>query len=331
MAHPATEAAPVPTSMAEKAAALEDFLFNEGDEPEEEEQDETEADEFDLDEEADENAEEEADEADEQEAPAIDPPVSLNAEEKAVFAQLPPEAQQAWAASETRRNGQVQEATTRAANAQREAEARAAAADADAKRQYAVQLDQFVAAFEPIAPDPALARQNPQAYIAQEAEYRAMKAQHDDLVQRVKVVQQEADTEAYQAFVQQRDRDLMSIPEIANPETRAEFLDRVMGVATELGYDPGELAQGMQLRDIQALSKVAELKAKADKYDQAMAKRMQKVRSAKNKNLRPNAAPHAQARGEGSDKAWQRVKQTVGNKTANADAFADYLTKSGHL
>lgn len=329
MAHPAAEAAPVPSTMADKAADFENYLF-EGDDEQEEESDADEIDEGDdLD---DEFAEDEVDEeSDEQESPAIDAPVSLNAEEKAVFAQLPAEAQQAWAASETRRNTQVQEATTRAANAQREAEARAAAADAEAKRQYAEQLDRFVKAYEPQMPDPRLAQQNPQAYIAQEAEYRAYKAQYDELIQQVKAVKSEAENEAYQAFVQQRDRELMSIPEIANPETREQYLNTVFDVAKELGYDPSEIAQGLQLRDVKALSKVVELKAKADKYDQAMAKRMQKVRAAKNKNLRPNAAPHAQARGASADKAWQQVKKSGGNKAAQADAFASYLEASGHL
>ena len=209
MAHPATEAASSPVSVEEKAADFENFLFGEDDEQEEVEEPEVdEAEEPELDEEE----EQQEGEDDKPEAPAIEAPVSLNAEEKEVFAQLPTEAQQAWAASETRRNTQVQEATTKASNAQREAESRAAAADAQARRQYATQLDQFVSNFAPQAPDPSLAQQNPQAYIAQEAQYRAQKAQHDDLVQQVRAFGQEADQEAHQTFVQQRDRELMQIP-----------------------------------------------------------------------------------------------------------------------
>lgn len=328
MAHLETEAAeaPAPRSVDDMAADFEQFV---DDDDEELPEDEPEGDEDGAEE--GEDLELEDDEDDEQEAPAIDAPVSLNAEEKAVFSQLPAEAQQAWAASETRRNQQVQEATTKASNAQREAEARAAAADAQAKREYATQLDQFVSHFAPQPPDPRLAEQNPQAYIAQEAQFRAQKAQHDELVQQVRELNQEADTEAQKAFVEQRDRELMAIPEIANPETRDAYISRAMEVATLLGYDPGQLAQGMQASDIKALATVADLKEKADKYDKAMSRQMQKVRSAKGKNLRPNAAPQGKSRAAQTDQAWQRVKKAGGNKAAREDAFAAYLDASGHL
>lgn len=328
MAHPEMEApnAPAPVSVDEKAADFENFLF--GDEEEGEEDIETEAEE--VDELDDLEEEDQEDEADEPEVPAIEAPVSLNAEEKEVFAQLPPEAQQAWAASETRRNTQVQEATTKASNAQREAESRAAAADAQARRQYADQLDKFVAQYEPQAPNPQLAQQNPQAYIAQEAQYRAMKAQHDEIVQQVKAFGQEADQEAQQAFVQQRDRELMQIPEIANPETRDGFIKRAMSVAEELGYDLGELSQGMNARDLKALAYVADLKDKASKYDKAMSRQMQKVRSAKGKSLRPNAAPQGKSRAASADQSWKRVK-SAGSKAQQESAMAEWLEASGHL
>lgn len=327
MAHPEMEAADTsaPVSVEEKAAEFEQFLdddFEDEESPDEpDESDELE----------DEDVEEEQEDEDDEPQAAIEAPVSLNAEEKEVFAQLPPEAQQAWAASETRRNSQVQEATTKASNAQREADARAAAADAEAKRSYASQLDQFISAFEPQMPDSRLAEQNPQAYIAQEAQYRAMKAQHDELVQQVKAVKEEADTEAQQAFIQQRDRELMGIPEVANPETRDEYIKRAMTTAEKLGYDPGELAQGMQARDLKALALTAEAFEKAEKYDKAMSKKMQKVRAGKGKTLRPNAAPQGKSRAAKANNAWDRVKASGGNKAAQADAMAEWLEASGHL
>jgi hypothetical protein len=128
--------------------------------------------------------------------PAIAPPASLNAEEKAAFAQLPKEAQEAWSASENRRNTQVQEATTKASQAQRDAEARAAQADAEAKSRYAQQLKAFVTPFAPQMPDAQLAYADPARYIAEKAQYDAQKAQHDSLVQHVESVATQADTEA---------------------------------------------------------------------------------------------------------------------------------------
>jgi hypothetical protein len=327
MAHPETEAGDVraPATVADAAADFENFLFGEGDEPEEQEQetnpegepeegDEPDADDLDGEEQDDEGGEPET---------AIDAPVSLNAEEKAAFAAASPEAQRAWAAAETRRNTQVQEATTKASNAQREAEARAASADAEARKVYATQLREFAKALEPQAPPPQLAQTNPQAYIAQEAQYRAAKAQHDEFVQQVEAVDREADQDAQTAFLQARDRELMQIPEVANPETRDGYFKTAFSVAETLGYDTAELASGMSARDVKALALVASLKEKADKYDKAMAAKMQRVRSGKVRSNKPGASPHANARANPA-KSWERVKG-AGSKESQAAAFADWM------
>src|SRR5580765_689943 len=130
--------APAQMSASEKAEQFEQFL-----EPEE-----LEATEEETDPESDDLSDEdlaEGEEAGEEESEpgaAIAPPPSLNAEEKAKFAQLQPEAQRLLAEAETRRNAQVQEATTKASEAQRTAEARAAAADAQAQVVYAQQLNE---------------------------------------------------------------------------------------------------------------------------------------------------------------------------------------------
>lgn len=313
--------APAPMSASDKAAAFEEFLDpEEGGQDEETQTQDTdgaeEGDDLDIE-------DEEAGDTDDEPETAIDAPISLNAEEKKVFAQLPPEAQQAWATSETRRNAQVQEATTKASEAQRSAEHRAAQADAEAKAVYGQQLEQFAQAFAPQRPDPALAQYDPASYIAQQAQFDAAKAQHDDLMQQVRGLQTEASAEATQAFVAARDRELMTIPEVANPETRSDYLDRAMGVAEALGYDRNTLARNADAADIKAMAQAAEWKAKADRFDKAMSKQMQKVRAQKGKTLRPNAAPQASARAA-DGKAWQNVKQAR-SKEAQAEAFADWV------
>lgn len=332
MAHPATpEAAPAPApqSASDKAADFENFLF-------EDEQDEDAAIEEDgeLDPESlEEGDEEQADEEIEpDDEPAIDAPVSLNAEEKKVFAQLPVEAQRVWAESEGRRNAQVQEATTKASTAQREAEARTAIADAEAKRVYASQLDQVAKAFEPTAPDPRLAQHDPARYIAEKAQYDALKVQHDDFMQQVRAIGDEAETAADAAFIQHRDRELMSHPKIGNAETREEFLKGVFELAESVGFEPSHIAKNATGPEILAIAKLYErlsaAEDKAGKYDKAISKQMQKVRAAKSRNLRPNAAPQAQSRNATANKAWERVKST-NSREAKADAFADYLEASG--
>lgn len=308
-----TEAAVAPASMSasDKAVAFEEFL-----EPEEvEEGDEEEAG---AEEGEDLDLEEDGEEASEPET-AIDVPVSLNAEEKKAFAAASPEAQLAWAASETRRNAQVQEATTKASEAQRTAETRAASADAEAKALYGQQLETFVAAFEPQRPDPR--QYNDQlAYLTDKAQYDDAKAQHDQLVQHARGIQTEADTEAKQAFQAQRDRDLMTIPDIANPATRQEFLDRAWGMVSELGLNMAEVAENASANDIKALAQIAEWKAKAARLDKAVSNKMQKVRAGKGKTLRPVTAPHADAR-PGN---WQTVKAAK-TKEGREAAFADYM------
>lgn len=332
LASPEAASAPAPMSASDKAAEFENFLFeddeqDEGSEPEGEDEGELEP------EDLDEGDEEQADEESEpEEEPAIDAPVSLNAEEKKVFAQLPPEAQRAWAESENRRNAQVQEATTKASNAQREAEARAAAADAEAKRTYAMQLDQFAKAFEPQAPDPRLAQHDPARYIAEKAQYDALKAQHDEFMQQVRAIGDEADTAVDAAFIQTRDRELMSHPKIANPETREAFLAGVFGLAESVGFDPTHIAKNATGAEVLAIAAIFErlsaAEEKAAKYDKAISKQMQKVRAAKQRNLRPNAAPQAQSRNAQAGKAWERVKATK-SREEKASAFADYLEASG--
>ena len=265
---------------------------------------------------------EEQDEQDDEPETAIETPVSLNAEEKKAFAAASPEAQQAWAASETRRNAQVQEATTKAASAQRVAEATAAQADAQAKAVYAQQLDHWLTAFAPDMPDPQLAQYDPARYIAEKAQYDATKAQHDTLVQQVRSINMEASTEAQQAFQEQRDRELMAIADVANPETRQGYLDRVMGAAELLGYDRNTVANSASAADIKAIALAAEWKAKADRFDKAVSKQMQKVRAGKGKNLRPNAAqPEGSGQVRASQQAMTDFRSNPSSRAAAAAVF----------
>lgn len=336
MAHPTGSEAAVstaPVSVAEKAADFENFLFGDEDEAEaqpEPEQEDAE-DDFDEIEEADE-AEEGDEDSDEQDIPAIEAPVSLNAEEKEVFAQLPLEAQQAWAASETRRNAQVQEATTKAKDAQRQAEQAAASANRQAEVRYAEQLKQFTAAFEPQMPDPS--RYNDiQAYQRDKAIYDHAKAQHDNLMQQVAQVGVETDEQRAER-IRVRDAELLKIPEIANEETRASYIEAAFEVAAELGYDKTELAQNMDASDLKALAQAAKWKADSAELARIKARSQERRRDKTGKfkpTLKPGAEPQAQSRTAKTSKAWNRVKSAQGNKAAQHEAMADYLEAAGIL
>lgn len=334
-AHQATEAASVPTTMAEKQAAFEqelgDFVPDWGDDEAEEETsgEDTEDDYEDGDE-----TEGEGDDSEEPAEPAIPPPVSLNAEEKEVFAQLPPEAQQAWAASETRRNQQVQEATTRASEAQRVAEAKAAQANAQAEAVFAEQLKAVVSAFAPPEPNPDnYADIN--HYRHAKAQYDYAKAQHEQFAQQVAVIGHET-PEAKAARINARDQQLLTIPEIADPATRDSFIASAFSVAAELGYDQADLADNMDAGDLKALAQAAKWKADSEELARIKAKSQERVRdkrSGKFKAIKPGAAPHGDTRQGSADKAFQRVKSAKGSAfgAARVDAFADYMDRAGIL
>jgi hypothetical protein len=338
MAHSSfgSEAASVPVSMAEKAAAFEQELFADGNPFEDEEEPTGEEPEDSDDYEADDGdeAEGEDDEGEEPDEPAIPPPVSLNAEEKEVFAQLPPEAQQAWAASETRRNQQVQEATTRASEAQRVAEAKAAQANAQAEAVFAEQLKAVVGAFAPAEPDPANYG-DIRAYQHAKANYDYAKAQHDQFAQQVATIGHET-PEAKAARIQARDQQLLTIPEIADPATRDAYIKTAFSVAADLGYDQSDLAENMDAGDLKALAQAAQWKADSEELARIRAKSNDRVRdksTGKFKSIKPGSAPHGDTRRGNTAKSFERLKSVRGGKDRNAEAaaMADYLERAGYL
>jgi len=339
MAHQVTEAASRPMTMADKAATFEDALFAGGDpfaDGEREEDGEPAPQEEDFDDDFAEDGEEEVEGEDgeegvEQAKPAIDPPVSLNAEEKEVFAQLPEEAQQAWAASETRRNAQVQEATTKAKEAQRAAEQTAAAADSQAQALYRAQLDEIVRAFEPQLPDPANYTDIRQYQYAK-AQYDYAKAQHDTFAQQVGSIGVET-PEMKAARIQSRDAQLLAIPEVANEETRNEYIGNAFALAVEFGYEQAELAEAIEARDLKLLAQAAKWKADSEELARIRAKsseRRRDVKSGQFRSMKPGAAvPGGDTRNPA--KSFDRVKQSKTNRQAFSDASADWLEKGGYL
>lgn len=262
--------------------------------------------------EVEDDGDEQDDGDDEPEEPAIEAPVSLTADEKAQFAQLPAEAQRLIADVEARRNIQVQQATTRAADAQRAAQSAAAAADADAKAVYAQQLMAFTARFAPQAPDPSLARADPAQYIALDAQYRAEAAQHSQIVQQIEALRDEAERQ----FAQQEqvsvkaewEAVIADVPEARDAAQMQQLLDRLTPLAVELGYPP-ELIANARPTDIRAVKRAAEWKAKADKWDAAQGRKMQRVRDAK--TAKPDAAKPVKSSGERQlSEAQARLRQS---------------------
>lgn len=245
---------------------------------------------------------------------AIAAPISLNAEEKEAFGQLSPEAQAFVTSLETRRNADVTKVTTKAADAQRAAEAQAAQQAIQAKQEYARQLEGFMANFAPQMPDPSLAQSNPAAYVAAKAQYDAESGQFEQIKHQIAAIGQEAEQEAQATFIQERDKALMQIPQIANEDTRQEYLDRVFdpSMVEALGYDRAELAQIADAEDVKRLNTIADWREKAAKYDAAMSKKMKRVRQGKARATRPAAAQEQSSNQRAIQEGINRQRQSGG-------------------
>ena len=188
---------------------------------------------------------------------------------------------------------------------------------------FAEQLAHFASAYAPQAPDPELARHNPAEYIAQKAQYDAHKAQHDQFVQQVVALGDEASQEIDQAFIQQRDRELLAIPEVANEETREAYFGRAFEAAEALGYDRAVLLRDGNATDFKALVAAQGWKDKAAKYDALMAKQMQRVRDAR--TAKPGAAqPRGSSTARAAEQSARRLKET-GSLQDAAAALANIL------
>lgn len=235
-----------------------------------------------------EDSEDEELEVEDEEPEPIEPPNSLTAEEKEAFKKLSREAQEFTLRRITDAEKGIQTKAQEAAQAKRQAQQEAMQQVAEIRHQQAEELQRYAQLLLVPKPTAALHRQNPQAYFEQLEAHEQSLAQ----VQRVQQDAQKAQAERDQYIQALEQQDAQAFRETLQTEY-PEFLDDQNGpkvrqeltaTAKELGY-PDDLINNANATDILALRKVAELKAKADKYDRAMAKKMEGVRAAKNKKL----------------------------------------------
>ena len=269
------------------------------------------------------------------EQPAIDPPNSLNAEDKEAFKKLPREAQEFTA----RRIGEMEKGF--------QAKAQEVARDKQAlhtealqfaeqiKAEAAERLAHYAQQFEVRPPDAALFRANPEAYAQQLEQYQYMTAQREQ-------AQREADkarTEQgqYQAALQQheaeqfRQRLEVELPE-AFGESGPKFIGELAATAQALGYDDNAISQS-SVEELKALKTVSEWKAKADRFDKAMTSKMERVRAGKNPPpiSRPGVSRGpAEGRKAQADQAWQGAL-TAKTRNAREQHLAAWADKSGWL
>jgi hypothetical protein len=303
----------------EGAAALEEALQDELADDKEPDQDESEEPEGDEEEAQD-------SESDEPGEPAIEAPVTLNPEDRAKFAQLPLEAQRIMAEIETRRNRQVTEVTTGAANAQREAQASAAGAIAQAQRHYASQFTALANAYAPQPPNPA-DYSDIQQYQRENAQYEFRARQHQQLMQQIGGIHAEAQTIDERLMADRKQANEQKLREILpdwfDAEKRPKLEQDLINVGSDLGYSRELMAQA-DAGDLAALNRALAWKQKAAKYDAIVGKQMAGVR-AQRKTVTPGVAqPQGAQRQQAQKSATQRLAKT-GSLEDAASAIAAQL------
>lgn len=228
---------------------------------------------------------------------AIAAPVSLKAEEKERFAQLPAEAQRMMAEVLSRRDSEVNKGLNDAREAQRVAERTAADQVAQTQRDFADRFERFAQAFAPQAPQREHYRDD-MSFLAAREHYRDEMAQFEQLAGQINGMKGEADshsTAREQEWHQEQVKQLMSVPEFADEATRAEFIGSIEAFGVnDLGYAKEELAAA-GAKDIIVLKKAMGWKAKAEKWDAHLARRNERPRQAGKFTAKP--APAGQRNG----------------------------------
>lgn len=229
----------------------------------------------------------------------IEAPTSWAKDAKEVFGNLPREAQEIIAKREADREKFVQAKSREAANTRNAVEGEARQALSTIMQNHQQALEQFLPAL-PEMPDPRLlaSPEHRELYYQQEAAYKYAVAQRNSVSQQIEQAREHAQAisqHQLQAEIQAEHAVLEDAfgDEWSDPSSRAKLLGDLEPIAAELGY-PKEVMAEARAADIIALRRIGDLKAKADKYDQLMKRRMEPVRAAK-QPLPPAARSGAQA------------------------------------
>ncbi len=273
--------------------------------------------------------------------PPIEAPVSWDAEAKAKFSELPRETQEVIAKRETERERFVQQKSQEAAKARQDAEQAAVQQLAQLEAGYAERFQSLAEQLQPQRPNPVLLdsnspHYNPQAFYAQQAQYEGTLAQQRELQQKAQQFAQSAQGRAIQqAQAEQAEQHRIivdSFPEYADPTTGPELQRKLTAVAKALGY-PDELIGQARATDILAIRQASDWKAKADKYDSLMSKKMENVRAAKGAPpvSRPGVSQGPdQLRARGAQAALDTAL-TSKNRDVQGAAFYQFLEKTGQI
>lgn len=266
-------------------------------------------------------------EIDDADVPAIEPPVSLTAEEKEAFKTWPREAQETL----SRRVGELEKGlhskAQEARSIQQKVEQTAAERIAQAQEANLQTLAALLPEI-PGRPPASLMAQDPSRYAyLMEAHENAI-AQHQyvqQVAQKVHTDRQAAEEAAARDEAAQNEAVLREkFPEYFGDKS-AELERSLRSTAVSLGYTEDQLAH-VDAVDVLAMKQASEWKAKADRYDTLMAKKMEQVRNAKKL---PTVSRPGVAVGKGviAGERYQADRQAMqrGDRDAGARVFAKFL------
>lgn len=269
------------------------------------------------------------DEAQDENLPPIDAPVSWSADKKEEFKNLPRSIQETIATREAEREKFVQTKAQEAAQTRAQVEQAALAQIAELQRQQATQLEQYANQLSVQEPDPGLIETDPGLYAHQMRAYRHYTAQREqaqrqaeDARNQMTAYEQEIERREAQAFRQTLSE---ALPDYLDPTNGPKLQQELGSIALELGYSAEQIAEA-RAADILAMKKASDWKAKAQKYDTLMAKKMESVRAAK---LLPKVAKPGVAQPKGTQEnaryAADRNAMKSGDNEAAKRVFSRFV------
>lgn len=273
------------------------------------------------------NDEPEAEDVSDDALPPIQAPVSWTAEEKEEFSQLPRALQETLSRREVEREKFVQSKAQEAKQA-RAAVMQQAAAEIETAQNLHIQQLQALLPEVPPRPPARLQVEDPYAYADQLELHEWALAQHQQ-VQQVRqhiAGHQKQMNDAVKAEQAQLSAALLKeqFPEFLDETKGPELKQALLSTARALGYSDDQLAQ-TDAQDVLAMRQAHEWKAKADKYDALVAKKMENVRAAK--TLPKVSRPGTPQRGVVANERYQADRQAMrsGDRDAGARVFSKFL------
>lgn len=261
-------------------------------------------------------------------AEEIAPPNSWSAEDKAIFGQLPPDAQKIIARRETERDNFLLRKSEEVRHIQQTVQTQTVEQLGQLQATYAQQLSALIP-HVPEEPSAHLLAQDPYAYAAQLEGHKQATAQRNAIVAQLQQIAQQQQAITQQVTVQERQATIQALqeafPEFIAPETGPELQRTLGSTAAAMGYAPQQIAEATA-QDILAMKRAHEWKTKADKYDAMVAKQMEGVRAAKKlpSVSRPGAAQPTGARAN-ERYVNDRKAMKQGDKDAAARVFSRFL------